>query len=247
MIKIIGLHKLVEDIGTQYHCLRNCHPCIFELFKFGITLHHIINEGKATAFSSQRTVADTGKVGVTVETVTFEDGNHSLIFHLPVLHDRLEDNPAVCIYVLKTGPRDRLQKLGYRKHGTRIEPARNVIPADMIQEGLGRHGKQDILQLFQVPHTGNLFSGLRIAEHKVTEPEVIGNDAPQVNVHLFRILIDKAGTVFGGIRRVFRFGGLDNQRYERIVFAYGGTKLDTCQTVFLAPFHFRETDIGNDS
>ena len=115
MIKIIGLHKLVEDIGTQYHCLRNCHPCIFELFKFGITLHHIINEGKATAFSSQRTVADTGKVGVTVETVTFEDGNHSLIFHLPVLHDRLEDNPAVCIYVLKTGPRDRLQKLGYRK------------------------------------------------------------------------------------------------------------------------------------
>ena len=28
--------------------------------------------------------------------------------------------------------REYTQKLGYRKHGTRIEPARNVIPADMI-------------------------------------------------------------------------------------------------------------------
>ena len=117
----------------------------------------------------------------------------------------------------------------------------------MIQEGLGRHGKQDILQLFQIPHPGDLLSCLRIAEHKVTETEVIGNDTPQVNVHLFRVLVDKAGTVFSGIRGVLRFGRLDNQRHERIVLTNGGAKLDTCQTVFLAPFHFRETDVGNDS
>ena len=101
------------------------------------------------------------------------------------------------------------------------------------------------MQLLQIPDAGNLLPGIRIPENKITKTKIIGNDTAQINVHLLGVLVDKAGTILGCIRRIFRFGRLDNQRNKRIILTYLRTQLDTCQTVFLSPFHFRETDVSD--
>ena len=117
LIQIVNVHKFIEYVRTKHHCLRNGNTGILKLFKFGITFHHIIYKSQTASLSSQRTVTDTGKVGITVETVTFKDGNHSLILHFTVFHNRFKDNPAMRIHVLKAAPCNRFQKLCHREHG----------------------------------------------------------------------------------------------------------------------------------
>ena len=97
-----------------------------------MTFHHIINKSQSTPFSAQRTISDTGKVRITVEAVALKDSHNSLILHLTILNDGLKDDFTVSIHILKTIPSNRFQELGYREHGTRIEPTRHMIPADMI-------------------------------------------------------------------------------------------------------------------
>ena len=208
-------------------------------------LHHIVNESKTTAFTSQRTVADAGEVGVAVETVALEHGYHTLVLHLTVFHDGFEDDSAVGIHILKTVPGDGFQELRYRKHGARVEPAADVIAADVIEERLCRYGKEDILQFFQVLHTGNLFQGVGVTEDEITETEVVRYDAAQVHVHLFRVLVDEGGTVLGGIERILRFGRLDDERHERILLADGGTELDAGKPILLTTFHTGKANVGN--
>ena len=77
-----------------------------------------------------------------------------------------------------------------------------MIPANMIQERLGRHSEQDILQFFQITYTGNLLPCLRITEHKVAETKVIRNDTPQVDVHFLGVLVDKTSAILCCIRSV---------------------------------------------
>ena len=40
----------------------------------------------------------------------------------------------------------------------------------------------------------------------IHKTKIIGDDTAQINVHLLGVLIDKAGTILGCIRRIFRFG-----------------------------------------
>ena len=68
LIQIVGIHKLVEHIGTEHDGLGNGNTGILELFELGVMLHQIVDESQSAPFASQRTVADTGKVGVAVES-----------------------------------------------------------------------------------------------------------------------------------------------------------------------------------
>ena len=52
LVQIVHIHKFIENIRTQYHRFRNNYRCIFKFLEFGMTLHHIINEGKSSSFSS---------------------------------------------------------------------------------------------------------------------------------------------------------------------------------------------------
>ena len=97
-------------------------------------LHQVVDESKSAPLASQRTVADAGKVGIAVEAVALEDCHHSLVFHLAVFHDSLEDNFTVGIHVLQAIPGDGPQKLCHGKHGTRVEPAADVVAADVVKE-----------------------------------------------------------------------------------------------------------------
>ena len=145
LIQIVAIHKLVKDIGTEHHCLRNGDTGILKLLKFRMPLHHIVNESQTTAFSTQRAITDTGKIGITVKTVALENGNHSLILHLAVFHNGFKDDPPVSVHILKTVPSDRFKKFGNREHGARIQPTGYMIAGNMIQKRFGRHGKQNIL------------------------------------------------------------------------------------------------------
>ena len=82
-----------------------------------MVLHQVVDKGQTAAFASQRAVADACKVGVSVETVALEHGHHTLVFHLAVLDDGLEDEFPVGVHVLQAVPRDGPQELGNGEHG----------------------------------------------------------------------------------------------------------------------------------
>ena len=173
LVQLVGVHELVEYIGTEDYGFRNHDGGILKLIELCMAFYHVVNESQTASLSSQRTITDTGKIGITVEAVALEHGYHSLILHLTVFHDGFENNLSVCIDVLKRFPRNLLQKFSYREDGTRIQPARNMVAADMIKERLGRNGKYHILQLLQVVDTGHFFHGMRVTENKVTKAKVV--------------------------------------------------------------------------
>ena len=97
-----------------------------------MTLHHVIYESQSAPFTSERTVTDTREIGITVETVPFKDGNDSLILHLAIFHDRLKNDAAMGVHILKTAPCYRFQELRHGKHSPRIKPAGHMITANVI-------------------------------------------------------------------------------------------------------------------
>ena len=151
----------------------------------------------------------------------------------------------MCVDVLKGFPRNLFQELGYREDGTRIQPARDVVAADVVEEGFGRNGENHVLQFFQVMDAGHFLQGVGVAEDEVTEPEVIGHGFAQVDVHLLGILVDEHGIQFRGILAVTFFGRLQNQRDEWVVLAYLTQQTDPGFRVVYASTG--KTGIGNDT
>ena len=95
-IKLIDVHELVEDIGTQYHGLRDHGRCR-EVF---VTGEHTVDEGEATSFSSQRPIADAGEVAVLVETLALEHSHNAMVLHLSVGNNGVEGDLSMCINIL---------------------------------------------------------------------------------------------------------------------------------------------------
>ena len=106
-IELVGVHKLVEDVGTQHHRFRDHGRCR-EVFVSG---EHSVDEGKATSFASQRSVADAGEVAVLVEAFALEHSHYAVVLHLSVCHNGIEGDLAMGIDVLERVPSDVLQEL----------------------------------------------------------------------------------------------------------------------------------------
>ena len=100
LVKVVRVHKLVEDIRTQHHGFRNSHRRIFIFLELTVTFYQIINKGQTTPFSSQRTFADTGKVGIGIKAVAQEFGYHTAVLHFPVFNDGIKNNLPVSVYIL---------------------------------------------------------------------------------------------------------------------------------------------------
>ena len=73
------------------------------------------------------------------------------------------------------------------EHGTRVQPFRDVIAADVIQK-IRQEQQNDILKFFEVLYFRYLFQRIRIAKHKITETKIIGYRLPQVHIHLLEFL-----------------------------------------------------------
>ena len=54
LIEVVLLHELVEDVGTQHHCLRNTDLSTRKLVEVGMCLHDIVEERQATSLASER-------------------------------------------------------------------------------------------------------------------------------------------------------------------------------------------------
>ena len=245
LVQLVGVHELIEHIGTKHHGFRNHDRGVFKLVELGMTLHHVIDKGQSAPLASQRAVADTRKIGIAVETVALEHGHHALVFHLAVFHDGFENNLPVCVDVLKGFPRNLFQELGHREDGTRIQPARDVVAADVVKEGFCRNSENHVLEFFQVMDAGHFLQGMGVAEDEVAETEVVGHGFAQVDVHLLGVLVDEHGIQFGGILAVTFFGRLQNQWDERIAPAYLTQQAYPCLCIVFA--FTGETGIGNDA
>ena len=103
------------------------------------------------------------------------------------------------VYVLQGIPSNLLQEFGSRKHGPRIQPTRHMVTLNMIKQGFFWNGKNDILQFFQIAHSGHFLHGIGISENKIAKTEVVVHDFAQVNVHLLGVLVYKTRFIQLGI------------------------------------------------
>ena len=232
LIQIVGIHEFIEDIRTENHRLRNSNRCIFKFLKFCMTLHHVVYKSQTTAFSSQRTFANTGKIGIMVETVALENGYHPTVLHLTVFYNGFENHLTMTVHILQGIPSNLFQELCRREHGTRIEPTGNMIMLYMIQERFRRYMEYDILQFLQIPYTGHFFQGMRITEHEIAETEIVGHDIAQVHIHLLGILVYKACFILADVFPVVYLGRLENQWHKRIMLANFCHQLDTSYRIY---------------
>ena len=53
LVKIVGIHELIEHIRTEHHRLRDAHLHAFKLIEFGMLLDNVIQECQATALAAQ--------------------------------------------------------------------------------------------------------------------------------------------------------------------------------------------------
>ena len=118
-VQRIVLHELVKDVGTQHHGLGYLHRRILELIKVGATLDDVIEECQTSTFSTQGTFTNAGKLAITVEAVTMEDGNDSLVLHLSITDNGIENILTMCIHICFHLPRNLFQELCHRENGTR--------------------------------------------------------------------------------------------------------------------------------
>ena len=86
LVKIVLLHKLVEDVRTQHHGLRYLNRHARERTEVGVHLYDIVKESQTSTLSSERSVADAGEVRVRVELHTVEHSHH---------HEESGGNPFV--------------------------------------------------------------------------------------------------------------------------------------------------------
>ena len=76
-----------------------------------MTLYDVVEESQTSALASQRTVANAGKVGIGVETVTVEDSHNAKVLHVTIGNNGIKDNLPVLIYILQFMPRYMFEKL----------------------------------------------------------------------------------------------------------------------------------------
>ena len=99
-IEIVAHHKFIKDICTEHHGLRNLHGGILKLIELRVTLDDVVEECKTSTFSTQGAFSDTGKVGILVKLHAVENSHYTDVFHVTILHDGIEDNLSVSIYIL---------------------------------------------------------------------------------------------------------------------------------------------------
>ena len=73
---------------------------IGEAIEVWMTLDNVIKESQTTSFSTQRTVANTRKMCISVELIAVENGYNTLITHSTISYNRIKNNLSVHINIL---------------------------------------------------------------------------------------------------------------------------------------------------
>ena len=172
-IQGVPVHELFKDVSAEHHGLGNHYRGVLPFVEFGMVLHHAVNECQSAAFASEAAVADACKVGITVETVTAKDSHHALVLHPAVADDGLENHLPVVVEVLEIVDAKLLDEFCRGEQCAAVQPAADVVAADMVEETLGGDVEDAVLQFLQVAHTHHFLHGLGIAEDEIAEAEVL--------------------------------------------------------------------------
>ena len=111
-------------------------------------------------------------MGVAVELHAVEHGHHTDVFHVPVLHDSVEDDLPVGIDILQLVPCHVFQESRHGENGPRTEPTAHVIAAHVVEHRVVGYLEDVVLQLFERAHPRHFLVGLGVAEDKVAESHV---------------------------------------------------------------------------
>ena len=227
-IEVVGVHELVEHVGTEHHGFGNAHFHALQLVEVGMALDDVVEEGQSAPFSAQRAVADACEVAVGVEAVAVEERHHADVLHAAVLHNGVENNLAVGIHVFQLVPRHRLEERRHGEDGAGGEPAAHVVARDVVEHAVVGNVEDVVLQLLEVSHAHHLLVGGGVAEDEVAEAEVLGQDVAQVDVHLLRILvhIPDADAHVLGFLAVHHLGALHDERNVFVALADGAEELE---------------------
>ena len=100
LVEVVGIHELVEDVGAEHHGSWYGHLNPRQLVHLRMSLYDVVEESQSTSFSSERSVANSCEVAVSVEFSPVEHSHDTDVFHLSVLHYGLENDLSVCLYIL---------------------------------------------------------------------------------------------------------------------------------------------------
>ena len=151
----------------------------------------VVNESQSTAFSTQTSIANTGKVRILVKAFALENSYNALILHPSVGYNGIQDNLAVCVYVLQVVPSNILEELRDGEESTTGQPSTNIIMTDVVKEASGRNCHDVVLQVLQVVYTNHFLHGIRVAEYKIAKAEETLYKATKVDSHFLGVLVDE--------------------------------------------------------
>ena len=232
LIEVVALHKGVEYIGTEHHGLGHRHIHPLDVVEDGVSLDHGVDKGQTTPLTAQRSFADAGKVGVLVETVALEDGHDPPVLHLAVLHDGVEDELPDFGNLAQVGNAARLQRLGHREYGPRIEPARYVVARRVVVERLVGDDVDIVLQVLEILDGDNRFARVGVDKGEVAKTEIFQNRLPQIDRQFLGVLVEERGVQPNGILVVLPLRRLDDERQIGVARAHIGAELDAGLLVF---------------
>ena len=210
-VKIICVHKFVENIGTQHHGSRNINRKILIHIKLLVHFHHLPHKSQPPSFASQRTFSDACIIRILVKPIFFENGHHSRIFHPAILNDSRINQFAGIVHIDIFRYIYFFEHFGHREHGPRIEKTRKMIVREMVIKRVFGYLSDIGLKLLQIFDAENFLFGSRIDNDKIAEPQIILYCLAKILRKGFRILIDKRSFHFVGILSVGGFGGSINQ------------------------------------
>ena len=170
----------------------------------------------------------------TVEFLSVEHRNNTLVLDMAVLHYGIIDNLSMRINILQLMPRDIFQESRNREDGARRKPTACMVAADVVEHGVVGYLKDIVLQLLEIMNTHNLFSCMRVAEDKVAKAHMLFHQPSQVETHFLGVLVDKVKTFRFSLGPILRFGTLHDERHILVLATYGTQEFHARLGVFRA-------------
>ena len=182
-------------------------------------LDDVVKECQAAPFAAEGAVTDTRKMSITVKLAAVEDCHDTDIFHVSVLHDGIEDDLPVSIYILKLVPGHLLEELAHGEDSPCTEPTTDMVAGDMIEHGVGRDLEDIVLQLLERADACNLLVRLRVAEDEVAETHVFLQEVTKLQGQHLGVLVHEMEMLFLCPFLVGRLRALHDKRHILVFLA----------------------------
>ena len=203
------------------------------------------HECEAAPLAAERAVADAGEVAVSIEAVLAVFRHYAGVFDAAVFHDDVEDEAARLVHFGIFAHVHPFQQFGGRKHGARIEKAREVVVRKVVAQSLVGNVVEVLLEVFKVGDAQYFLARLRVADNEIAKSELVHNDLAQVLRVSLRVFMDKRHAEPFGIVGVASLARFENEGQVRVALLYHFGQGIARERVFLSVSH--KTHVGNDA